>query len=39
MENIMDIEDPGEMEYIVDVQGYKKPEDDFVLKELTSSLK
>ena len=34
MENIMDIEDPSEMEYIVDVLGFKKPGDDFVLKEL-----
>ena len=34
MENIMDIEDPGEMEYIVDVLGFKKPGDDFILKEL-----
>ena len=30
----MDIEDPSEMEYILDVLGYKQPGNDFVLKEL-----
>ena len=31
----MDIEDPREMEYIVDVLGFKKPGDDFILKART----